>query len=77
MDLNQTIRYKQLLFPSMEKEVIMEIKQSPSWMDPIKAFIEDRELTDDQFEAKKSERRAPSLFHMEESSYASPLQIYI
>lgn len=56
MDLNRTIHFKKLESPTIEREVVMEINQSPCWMDPIKAFLESGKLPYDQIEAQRIER---------------------
>lgn len=58
VDLDKAIYFQQLQFLSVEHEDDLEINRTPSWMDPIKAFLENEELSDVHLEAQKLERRA-------------------
>lgn len=56
IDLGKAIHFQQLHSPHIECGTILEINWSPSWMVPIKAFLEKGELLDNHLEAQKLEK---------------------
>src|SRR5436190_6324899 len=57
-ELNPTIYIEHLTSPSIDKESIIKIEMTDSWINPIKAYLEKGVLPEDKVEAKRIEIRS-------------------